>query len=598
MPCSYHIPNKNRRCRGEDTGNGYCRNHQNEKYHPETPVKAVEQILDFWGACDRRNTDRAIKCIHSEAFDPTEIYSDRTPLAHACLKDLPNVALELIKSGKINPDRRDRLGRTDFMIACELGELSVVQELLKTGQVDINVRDNQGRTALSFSCLSTSDDIFRLLTEAKAEMGTIDSEKIYRLQSGNANILEKCIDAGRLDVNTVDQFYRTLLMNAVGQHNISFFRKLIAIGDTNIGAADGQGQTALILACQRQNSEMIRELIATGRSNPGAVDIVGNTALIACLYNRDKNFALQLIKTGQSNPSSVNRNKETALTLACEYRFYDVITALVETGDCNINYLDHRGMSSLEYCQNKKFPEHIVQALFDATTDPRILLNFLANSEQGMSLILSKLDFKGLIDATRDPEYSCAICNHFCGKAYTHSCGVQFHKTCISVAVTQPFGAIITANRNLCPNCRQELDLKDLTSNRKGKILSTSVIEALNPKEYHKICKPCKKIFVAGVRGACDDNIELLSDMCSNCVNKTFECPGCGMALEHNGGCRQFSCCKYGADGCNERGEKCDHGSTDFARFCGKKWTLDEIFIRGDYYEESDHESDDHPDSD
>lgn len=676
--CVFFIKGKDRRCRGDQyKGSQYCFNHRNQPDIPINTFweacdrcnseKALEFIrkddfnfdeihqshLPLMMACKQSMSEVALELIRLHNYNlNVRDMNLRTLLHVACDNKLRNVAISLIKSGKADLGAKDRQGMTPLMIACVKMLTEIASLLLENPESDPMAVNNNGESAFRLSCdyinwdipcefirrgyadfdsIAKGKTIFEVLAEVDnvvvlREMIKLNKLDFSYVDKTGGNLLKIAIDCeaddiftellntNQLDPGHVDEDGNTLLIHAVENDQSAMALALIRTGKSNPGHIMRNGTTVLIHLIAGGENIIVSELLRTGESNPGYVDKDGDTALIVALDNNERHIALETIKTGQSNANHVNRERKTALILACENRYYDIITALIESGECNINYLNRRGQSVLEYCQLKKFPETVIQSVFEATTDPKILMKFLVTSDRGMALVFRQVNFDLLLKDIRSAEHACAICHTFCGNVYTHSCAAQFHNSCISIAVTQKYGTVITANRNLCPNCRGEIDLSSITADRNGRIMSTEEIARLDVTKYHKICRPCKKLFVAGTRGevcmaseivrtgdqqnVINDPEAMLPDICERCSTRTFECPNCGMGLEHNGGCRQFACCGYGADGCNSRGPTCDHKSTDFVRYCGNKWTLDDIYIRGNYYEESDHESDDYSDSD
>jgi hypothetical protein len=117
------------------------------------------------------------------------------------------------------------------------------------------------------------------------------------------------------------------------------------------------------------------------------------------------------------------------------------------------------------------------------------------------------------------------------------------------------------------------LDLSLIPATSEGKIFTQAEIEAFDSKKLFKQCKTCRVLFECGDR-SCDTNEAEMPDRCNSCESKIFECPKCKLQLEHSGGCRAFACCLYGWHGCT--GSNCLHGSSEFAKFCGHRWHLDE----------------------
>jgi hypothetical protein len=165
----------------------------------------------------------------------------------------------------------------------------------------------------------------------------------------------------------------------------------------------------------------------------------------------------------------------------------------------------------------------------------------------------------------------CCICND--STLELHSCGAPFHQECLKKWATHMPGEIISLNKIQCPNCKEFLDLSLFSSVGEGKIFTKEEIEALDVKFYHKRCKTCLKVFACGGK-ECEANIAQMPDRCSSCESKIFRCPKCGIELEHAGGCNAFVCCLKGWHGCG--GSSCDHGSTEFTKFCGHRWCIED----------------------
>lgn len=164
----------------------------------------------------------------------------------------------------------------------------------------------------------------------------------------------------------------------------------------------------------------------------------------------------------------------------------------------------------------------------------------------------------------------CIICSEdilHTYQSYKHpSCNNIFHISCIQKWISFKKHDIISKEKLKCPCC------KDLITDFQSNI-SNSIILNLNEKFYHKICIKCNDIFECGSKG-CRVNIRKLPKLCDNCnALKIITCPECKMGLEHINGCNDFRCCKYGYDNC--KGEDCDHGSTDFVKFCGHSWRIE-----------------------
>jgi len=169
----------------------------------------------------------------------------------------------------------------------------------------------------------------------------------------------------------------------------------------------------------------------------------------------------------------------------------------------------------------------------------------------------------------------CSICSEPLPEiaGYTCSCSAKFHLACVSQWATQSYGEIIRLRKTQCPHCEKPLDLSLVKATSEGKIFTSEEITAMDSSKLFKQCKTCRVLFECGDR-SCEANEAEMPDRCNSCESKIFECPKCKLQLEHSGGCRAFACCLYGWHGCT--GSSCLHGSSEFTKFCGHRWHLDE----------------------
>lgn len=426
----------------------------------------------------------------------------------------------------------------------------------------------------------------------------------------------KMIADESFDFASVNKMHNTPLICAIEYEMYDVALALVKTGKSNPGAINIFGYTALLLLSYRTVipvRELVLELIKTGESRPNYAPMHYPSAFDNfCQYSDTVPFLKEMIKAKDFDPLTRDNYDNIPITIACQYRCYEVVSDLLKITGCSIVY---RGMPLYEWCLLEKFPEAILQEMFETLTDPSDIVRFLSKSTTGFKLIFSQLNIDKLITDIKSVDLRCGICQGFCFEMYTHICGAKFHQSCIESWATQNIGDVITIGKSRCPACQQSLDVSQMNVPQKGKILSTTEIESLPADEYHKVCKHCKKVFSCGKRDSAGciavetivettntsqdgvtsaasqhDLTKMLPDKCERCEQRSFPCPNCGITLEHSGGCDQFVCCLKGRDKCE--GSRCDHGSTDFARFCGHRWTLERRMLNGHYYDDSDHESD------
>ena len=151
------------------------------------------------------------------------------------------------------------------------------------------------------------------------------------------------------------------------------------------------------------------------------------------------------------------------------------------------------------------------------------------------------------------------------------SCGHFFHNKCIEQHISYRGGELVQKYKSQCPSCRQPIIDPEA--------LDISGLD-LDTCNYY-ICQKCNLPFKAeteissGYTRCQLDQPQHTNIICQNCEKRyKFQCPNCGLELEHLSGCMLFACCLYGRDRC--LGDNCDHGSTESIKFCGHRWVLNE----------------------
>lgn len=232
-------------------------------------------------------------------------------------------------------------------------------------------------------------------------------------------------------------------------------------------------------------------------------------------------------------------------------------------------------------------------------------------------------NFEEVID-----EYRCQICLEFSEFQFQDfTCKKWFHTECIKKWRKFERGDLVTSLAKAeCPSCRCVMKCFWETNRHELTYDHREISSAVKKDSIHRICKKCRKIFDTNVskiqevspeespalrlaepaslstestewpelteiypvartpeipplveRTSCSTQPTDLPLYCTKCQPRFFKCPNCGNELEKNGGCDDFVCCLFGADGCSEQTLQtpCDHGSTENVRFCGHRWVLE-----------------------
>ncbi|AYV79693.1 MAG: putative neurogenic locus notch-like protein 2-like protein [Faunusvirus sp.] len=200
-------------------------------------------VYNFWCYASGRAIDKCLKYIDTY----TEFYNERvyvytfgdlTPFMIACIYNLPDVALRLVKCD-IDLTICDRSGRNAFMLACHCG-LSNVACAIVDKTKNLNGITCGNDTYLTYAC-----------THA------------YDCEAVVIEIIDRIYSINSVDINT--------------QNN--------------------DGQTALIIATKDDNQKIVSRLIHEN-AEINKIDIHGKTALCYAIVLSDKTIAIELIKNG------------------------------------------------------------------------------------------------------------------------------------------------------------------------------------------------------------------------------------------------------------------------------------------------------------
>ena len=214
-------------------------------------------------------------------------------------------AIELIRKGDSNPGLVDRhSGNTALILACSKNLPKVALELIKTKQSNPGHVNMRGETALT---------------------------SIFTSEPFQPEVALKLIETGQSNPGHVNEYSgETALMLACEYILTNVALALIKTGESNPGHVNEyNSKTALMMACENILSKVALALIETGESNPGHVnENDGYTALMwACRYRLTK-VALPLIDTGKSNPGHMSNDGHTALFFAEKNHMHSVDSRL------------------------------------------------------------------------------------------------------------------------------------------------------------------------------------------------------------------------------------------------------------------------------
>jgi ankyrin repeat protein len=213
----------------------------------------------------------------------------------------------ILRQLPINPNARDKSGRTALHIACELGNLTVAGLLLKKG-ADIEARYNFGRTALHVAGEAGREGVLDFLIknganiEAKDNVGrTVLQRVCYK---GYLSLATRLLDAGA-NSETQDETGSYPLHSACEKGHTHITSLLLDRGTNIINSRDNFGRSGLHLACLYDHLDTVTWLCDRGAAYDSA-DCDGRTPLHVSSFKDHTEIVAYLVGVGANIEFSSN----------------------------------------------------------------------------------------------------------------------------------------------------------------------------------------------------------------------------------------------------------------------------------------------------
>jgi ankyrin repeat protein len=206
-------------------------------------------------------------------------------------------------------------------------EINEIKLIISLEDIDVNELDDWYRTPLWIACERGHVDVMRLLL-AREE----------------------------IDVNQADRWDRTPLWIACENGHVDVVRLLLARKDIDVNQADGEGATPLYITCQNGHVDVVRLLLARKEIQINQADEGGKTPLyITCQEGHVDVVRHLLARDDIDVNQSDNKKGETPFFRACRFGHVNVVRLLLDMSGININQLtskDNKATSLYIACQN------------------------------------------------------------------------------------------------------------------------------------------------------------------------------------------------------------------------------------------------------
>jgi len=178
-----------------------------------------------------------------------------------------NWLLEGLKSDYININHKDRDGDTFLTKCVKEGRYNAAEWLIKNG-ADINIKNNSGKNALEIAVEKNNLPIVKgLLDLGKIDVNQKDMTGRSLLQNvvvwGNHQMAKVLLQYGA-DVNSVDNYGRIVLYDALAYGDQHFLRYLLSLDKLNINHIDDEGNTLMQYPEVTKNDAIAKDILIAG----------------------------------------------------------------------------------------------------------------------------------------------------------------------------------------------------------------------------------------------------------------------------------------------------------------------------------------------
>lgn len=340
--------------------------------------RSRSHAVDYWGRSPLhwyaiKGHDKVIYKLTSKStidWDKAD-KSRKTPL-HYAIENRHETSAKHLIDAEVACDAPDIVGRRPLYYASEFGLWSVVMELISSGEVDINARDKWGRTALHQASLHGHTALVKLLFEHGADVDVKDNQSrtpLYLASKKGHGMVVQLLIHGSANVMSVDSKLQRTALHRAAEKGLDKVVSLLVENLADVDAKDTNGQLALHLAACFEHDMVLAKLLRVPVSQADVCDNDGNLALHCAVVNGNEHAALILIKAG-SDVARENGLQQNVLHIAGRHGHESLMKTLASQYGTRIplNTSDQWGMFPLGYAAEKGYTE-VAELLIEAGSD-------------------------------------------------------------------------------------------------------------------------------------------------------------------------------------------------------------------------------------
>ncbi|KAL4897764.1 ankyrin repeat-containing domain protein [Aspergillus ambiguus] len=258
----------------------------------------------------------------------------------------------LLGTGKVNPNSRDRYGRTPLSYAAEFSKPAVAKLLLETGVVGIDQESDEGCSPFFYSVEAGNTATAELLLNSN--MIYLDP-KNNDAQGAFFRFMYTCsltLSHGESPATISCPFFRDYL-KALRASYVHLLNILVECQEIDLDEVDDNGKTPFMTA-QGLGADFVRPLIESGQVRLDEPDLDGRTPLSYAAEEGDHESIKLLIETGQIDCDSRDLDGRSPLSYASESGNIQSVRLLLETGKVDCKSQDDQGRTPISYAEGRE----------------------------------------------------------------------------------------------------------------------------------------------------------------------------------------------------------------------------------------------------
>ena len=297
---------------------------------------------------------------------------DLTALSWAAMKGHQGVAKLLLEHG-VNPNLKDRDGRTALSHAARSGHETVVESLLGNNTTDPELKCACNRTPLSYAAESGHKAVVELLLandrvdpDAKDDDGW--TPLAWAADEGWVSVVGLLLKTPRTNRNSRNAWDQTPLSRAARNGHIGVMKVLLEKKDLiETDAHDTTGWTPLLQAAKEGQEAAVELLVTEGGANPNHRDENGRTPLSWAARLGHEAIARRLLNVDAVDADSGDDTGRTPLLWAA-WKGHEIVTSLLLAAKANVNLKDLDSRTPLKVAAERGHVE-VVRSLLDHGAD-------------------------------------------------------------------------------------------------------------------------------------------------------------------------------------------------------------------------------------